>query len=180
MLAKPRDITLATAFFFVWLVPITYTGLTKSVVPHANIYMNHMYRVACLFTTRVRSWTHYYIQVKLEDQEDWTSVPTSDYAKLEPFGHRTRFDPMFGYSYKSSAGTLRRLKMAEFIKKRYEALYPEDADIASVRFMRVTIRSGDPRIAKPKGHWVKPPLESFPEKEHIFVFSHDFKTGKTA
>ena len=54
---------------------------------------------------------------------------------------------------------LQRQHIAEFIKARYEALYPNSSTVEFVRFVFVIHESGD-QLAQERGHWRTKPLDS--------------------
>lgn len=188
-LARPFDVFWAVLFLAFWLLPIFYVGFFKRSFPlqklevlglpsHAaeqvHKFANNNYRIACLFTDRVEGWGHYYFQARLVGQRQWINLDDSDYALLKPFGYRTRLHRMLSQTSITPAGDPRRQSIAEFVKQRFETLYPEEGKIEAVRVLRAGFKSGDPAIALPAGHWAKPPLFIIPSHHYKLMFEHQF------
>ena len=89
VIAGWRDHLLFLLFVAFWLWPIVWVGLTHRDATGMGNVLNNNYRIACLFTHRVKNWTEYYFQLKLVDGEVWLNTEESDYSRMEPFGHRT-------------------------------------------------------------------------------------------
>ena len=169
MLAGRRNFILAAIFVVLWLLPVAQQGFTCQLIDGMPKFLNDMARVSCLFTDRVPSWDNYYFQVRLEGQETWLDVPKSDYTRMPPFGHRTRLDFILSESGSRRNGNIIRTEMASFIKKRYELLHPGGPRVSGVRYVYARYAVGEPVIARPKGHWVVPPIEEVEEWRKRFL-----------
>jgi hypothetical protein len=172
--ARRRDYAFAALFLVLWLVPISWVGLTDRPPAFAPVYLQHLYRVACLFTERVGGWSDYYFQVQLEGSESWVTAVQEDYARMKPFGHRTRLHRMLTISRRNERGTIQREQMARFIKTRFEELYPDRPRVVGLRFIHVFYRTGEPELAHPRGRWERPPLAAVDRRRGEVLSSHFF------
>ncbi|MDJ0729558.1 MAG: hypothetical protein QNJ33_06145 [Crocosphaera sp.] len=172
-LAQRQDYLFSSFFILIWLLPIFWVGFTKRSVPNAGNFFNDLYRVSCLFTHRVSYWNNSYIQVQLEGSESWLTPPESDFAKMTPFGHRTRLHRMLN-EFRDRKTTDRLWgDMAEFVKVRFESRYPELSEVKAVRFVLVRYDVGS-EIAKPSGHWQKPPYDQTNPKNRYLLAKYQF------
>ncbi|MBZ0165160.1 MAG: hypothetical protein K8I00_00035 [Candidatus Omnitrophica bacterium] len=189
-LCSSRDGWFAYLFMVFWLVPILIVGLINKPFPYRMFtgigvpyrisrevlnFANNMYRISCLFPKRVGSWGNYYYLVLLEGEKEWVSVPEEELSRLKPFGYRTRLKRMLDDARSDQTGKLRRQAMAEFIRDRYETLHPDTPRVAAVRFMRAVYLTGSDTIAKPAGHWQRPPFHTIPTEQLRLVSTHQFK-----
>lgn len=189
-LCSSRDGWFAYLFMVLWVLPILIVGLTNKTFPDRMLtgigvpynlsrealnFANSMYRVSCLFPKRVGSWGNYYYLVRLEGAKEWLSVPEEELSRLKPFGYRTRLKRMLDDARNDKTGKLRRQAMAEFIRDRYETRHPGSPRVAAVRFMRAVYLTGSDTIAKPAGHWQRPPYQTIPAEQLRLVSTHPFK-----
>jgi hypothetical protein len=156
----------------VWLVPITFTGLTQRSVPMAGPYLNNLYRVACFFTERVPAWSEYYFQALPAGSYEWITLAETDYSTLEPFGHRTRLHRMLSET-DGRQGTRLRQRMAEFIKHRHKSLHPQQPQLEAVRFVVVSYETGK-ELAQSRGPWMQQPFDDIPRDRRHVVATHFF------
>ena len=167
-----RDKILSFAFIVIWLIPVACVGLTERSVPYAPVYLKNLHRVSCLFTKSVSGWNSFYFQAQLKNSYEWITLDEADYSRMQPFGHCTRFHRMLDQSNHQRHGMLQRQRMAEFIKRRYEELYP-DSEVEAVRYIVVVFQTSG-ELVKPKGRWVHEPLDSIPIEERRLLSSHYF------
>jgi hypothetical protein len=179
MLAGRRNFVLSAIYVVFWLLPVAQQGFTCRLINGLPKYLNDLYRVSCLFTDRVPSWSNYYLQVRLRGEMEWRDVPMEDYSSMPPFGHRTRISHLITESPARSNGEIIRQELADFIKARYELLHPMDPQVAGVRYIRARYSVGEPIIARPAGYWKVWPLETVEEWRRQIVFTRSFEGDGT-
>lgn len=173
ILAEPTDRLLCGLFVLVWLLPITWTGLTKRPVPFVGVYANDMYRVASLFTKRLQGSVDYYFQVRFEDDWDWTNLSKREFSSIIMSGNRTRLDRMLQDSVYSPRGMQQRQRLADYIKAQYEQRYPDRPKIEAFRYLVVFFPVGEMMISQ-KGRWVEWPIDKIPESQQRELSVHYF------
>lgn len=149
-------------FLFVWLIPITYVGLTDRSVPEAGRYLNYMWRIACLFPGRSDAWDDYFYEVRQVGEEEWVEVPLEMLGGMRPFGAGNRLHRMMaqGGGDRNRPAVLR--SAAWFVKNRFESRHPAGPGVEEVRFVRVRYRVGSPRLVAESGPWTAPTLDEIP------------------
>lgn len=181
IVAERPDYFLCGLFILVWLLPITWVGMTKKSVPLVGTYANDMYRVASLFTKRSQGPVDYYFQVQFEDGWDWENISKRDYSKIIMSGNRTRIDRMLQDSVYSPRGMKQRQQLAEYIKEQYERQHPDHSKIDSFRYLIVFFPVGEMLVNR-KGGWTEWPIEKIPEKQQTELSVHYFdgRPGKNS
>lgn len=125
-------------------------------------YLNNLWRCACLFTNRVNRWENYYYQVQVEGSDKWITLDESNYARLKPFGYRTRLTRVMS-SIQGGRYPKIRDRLADFIKRRYARVHPDQPPVVALRVKYAVYRVGDEVLLNPKGPWEIPPLEEVEE-----------------
>lgn len=187
-----RDGWLAYLFMVLWLAPIVIVAVTNKGFPYKILtgigvpysvsrevlnFANNMYRVSCLFPDRLSRWGNYYYLVRRAGEREWISVPEEDLARLKPFGYRSRLKRMLDGIGNDDAAKARRQAMAEFIKQRYEARYPNEPRVVAVRLVRAVYLTGSDEIAKPEGRWQRPPFVEVEKDRLELISTHNFTEG---
>jgi len=158
-------ITLSVIFFFVWLIPITYVGSTKSDMKWLPALLRHQQRIACLFTNQVRAWSTYHIQVQTDGSDDWVEIEEEPFFVMDIFGYRSRFQRMMAKDYRKPRGLQRTREKAKWIHKHWPAAYP-DKKLDAVRYVRIAHKVEV--LAKETGSFRKRPLPPFSKRWQIF------------
>ncbi len=181
IVAERPDYFLCAFFVVVWLLPISWVGMTKQRVPLVGTYANDMYRVASLFTKRLQGSVDYYFQVQFEDGWEWVNIPKRDYASIIMSGNRTRLDRMLQDSVYSPRGMKQRQLLAEYVKAQYERRNPEHSKIESFRYVVVLFPVGN-KLASQKRGWTEWPIETIPEEQQreLSVHFFDGRPGKNS
>ncbi|MCA9213706.1 MAG: hypothetical protein KDB27_11600 [Planctomycetales bacterium] len=180
VLADRPDYFLFGVFVLIWLLPITWVGLTKRSVPVVGLYANDMYRVASLFTTRLQGSVEYYFQFQdEEDIWDWQNLDKEDYGSIIMSGNRTRLDRMLQDSISSHRGMRQRQRLAEYIKTHYEKRNPDKPKMTAFRYQVVFFPVGE-KMASQVGRWREYPLEKLPQEQvrELSVHYFDGRPGK--
>ncbi len=167
-----RDFVLCLFFIFFWLFPIFYTGLTHKKISFLPRYITYFQSISNLFTNAVPVWPMPYIQIQLNNSQEWLTLKESDYFQAETFGYRTRLFEALYYGtniidYEKKTQRTRE-EMAQWIARRYEALYRPNQPVTAVRFV-AGLYWLDPK-KKPNGHWQLINLKSF-RPQDIYVLS---------
>ena len=161
---RPVHFALAVFFLVVWLIPISVVGVTgKPFGPGPGLSWLH--NVACLFDKRQPVWLFYHLEYRTEASEEWISLPFEPYAPMEPFGHTSRLDRRIRqiYSYRGKRrnppalwerARAQEREMAEWVRQRHAALYPDEPPVTEVRFLRIAYDIYAD-LADPQGHWKK-------------------------
>lgn len=177
---KRKDLLSFLLFIFIWIIPITYTGLSNKDMPFFPRTLCYLQRIAMLFTHSIESWPVYYIQVKLDDGKQWITLKEEDYFRLKPFGYRSRLHQILYYS-KDSVGfpkgkeksSERQREMAFWIAKKFESLHPQRSKVDAVRFVVAFYHIQ--KASAIKGRWIKPPLGAFPAEHTLVLSTHQIK-----
>ncbi len=131
------------------------------------MYLRHIQRIACLFTSSVRSWKSYHVQyqVRGDPPTSWRELDHLDAFQLNIFGYRTRIHRILGHAYQKDRGRLRTAELADYIKARLEAGEGPSGQQERVQAMRF-IRAWHPvaELAKETGRYQKPSLDEVPRK----------------
>lgn len=166
-----------------------------------SLFLNNQYRISCLFHQRVPLWRNLYFEVRLRGEEEWREFPERQFAPMHCFGYRTRVRRMFvetnqvlaKASHRKRGNTCRycrpmkarREELARFVKERFDAQHRGEAPVAAVRIVRVSYpvgRTGHPLsegMARPTGHWSRPPLAETPPEARSVVFTSDLSGRAT-
>ena len=154
---RPRviDVVALLAFVISWLVPLAWVGYLGGPPASWPVNCQDLYAVSCLFGRGSERVSMFYVQTRHLDRPGWYDLPEHEYFRLEPFGHRNRFDRFmarFGYR---DADELARRELAHWIAATHRELHPDDSPIIAVRFVWADHRiSAD---TPPQDRWRKPP-----------------------
>lgn len=172
----------ALLFIALWLLPITWVGLTGVTIPFAGPWLSDLYRVSCLFTERVPSWPAYYLQVQAEDGR-WTSLDREAFAPMEPFGYRSRIErylahghPFPGMGETEAWRQTLADELAAWTRTRYVDLYPDEPPPRALRIVELRYPVGG-ALAAPEGRWRVPPFEESPEALREVVELYTWPAG---
>lgn len=153
---RPRvvDIVALLGFTSLWLVPMAYVGYRGGAPERWPITVRDLYSVSCLFGGASERISVFYLQVRRDGQLGWEDLDESEYFRLEPFGHRNRFDRFmarFGYRHEAE---LQRRELAQWLAQADRQRHADRPPIVAVRFLwaDVTIDAAHP----PQGCWRKP------------------------
>lgn len=152
---RVRDLVALLGFFGLWLVPMAYVAYLGGAPVSWSITVRDLYSVSCLFGQASARVSMFYVQVRRLGQRGWEDLDEGEYFKLEPFGHRTRFDRFmsrFGYRAESQPA---RQELGEWLAATERERHPERAPITALRFVWADrmISADHP----PQGRWRKPP-----------------------
>jgi hypothetical protein len=155
--SRPRavDVIALLGFLLLWLVPMAWVGYRGGAPERWPITIRDLYSVSCLFGTASERVSVFYVQVRRDGQANWEDFDESEYFRLEPFGHRNRFDRFmsrFGYQAESEPA---RREFAQWLAQADRERHGDRPAIVAVRFLwadRVIDAERPPR-----GRWRKPP-----------------------
>lgn len=157
------DLIKAAAFTIAWLIPMGLSGLIGYPPEWLPTRMRDIYSVSCLFDDRPTRHSSFYVQLRYEDSPAFVEWEESDFFRMQPFGHRTRFDRyMSRYGWRKN-DKLARKQLAEWIATRHAKVHPDRAPVVAVRFLFVdTLIDGG---EAPQGHWEKPRCSTLPPSQ---------------
>lgn len=162
-------------FLTIWLVPISYAWWTRNSIPQLGNHLNEMYRLACLFTHKSVYRRDLDIQINLDwdEESEWRNTRYEDFSDMLVFGYLDRL--RWIYDNIPSEDPKYKIAIAEFVKERFEYLYPEMPGVQWVRFSIIFYPTTEenPR-AKPTGHWRRPDLDIVPDEYQSVDFEHFF------
>lgn len=179
-LLSPWGVFLSVTFALLYLLPISWVGGAKSDVRGMPAYLQHVQRVACLFTSSVSSWKSYHIQVQRPGSDVWEEVESLPAFQLQIFGYRTRLHRILGHAFQKGGGNARTRELAGYIKDELEAgrgPTGEPVDVAAIRFVRTWHPVKE--LAKEEGRWKERRLAEIP-KARWQVFGERRWDGKKA
>jgi hypothetical protein len=156
---RPRirviDALALLAFVIMWLIPMAWVGYLGGPPASWPVNCQDLYAVSCLFGQGSERVSMFYVQTRFADRPGWYDLPEHEYFRLEPFGHRNRFDRFiarFGYR---DADQHARTELAHWIAATHRERHPDEAPIIAVRFLWTDhVISAD---APPNDRWRKPP-----------------------
>jgi hypothetical protein len=168
---KKYDLFCVLFFLWFWLLPIIFVGFTKKNVPFLPKCFNSFYKIADLFATRQAFWSNYYFEVKFKGSEKWQEVDERCLSSMQPFGYHTRLDLALD-RYLADPRINLETAYSFFIRERLKAIFPQE-EISQVKIITVRCISGG-EIARPKQHWIKPPLIQVPLVQQQIMFTYTF------
>lgn len=141
--------------------------------PFASNMLNEMYRVACLFTHKTTYRRDLDIQIQLSWSGERHNTRYDDFSSMRVFGHLDRL--RWIYDNLPTKDPLYRWAMADFVKERFEFLYPESWKVSWVRFVLISypVVSWNPREFPPTWRR-KPHLDTLPDKYQKIDFTKQF------
>jgi hypothetical protein len=153
---RPRivDVVALLGFVLLWLVPVAYVGYRGGAPERWPITIRDLYSVSCLFGGASERVSVFYVQVRREGQVGWEDLDESEYFRLEPFGHRNRFDRFMARFGHRLAAEPQRRELAQWLAQADRERHADRPPIIAVRFLW-----GDRRIEAdqpPQGRWRKP------------------------
>ncbi|MEX2580945.1 MAG: hypothetical protein WD342_17935 [Verrucomicrobiales bacterium] len=163
-----------------WILPVTYVGFTNRPVPMTGRYLNHMWRISCLFPRRSNTWADYFYQVRTEGGVDWLEVPHEHLGEMRPFGAGNRLHRIMaqGGGDRNREAVLK--SAAWFVKRQYELRHPDEPVVVEVRFVRRRYPVGSPALVATGGPWVIPELSEIPESRRTVWRQYRFEDRDAA
>jgi hypothetical protein len=171
------DRTLGIAFLLLWIIPITYVGSASKDIPQLPRMMKHQYRVACLFTRHVRSWSTYHVEIQTNGSDEWVEMPIEGIFDMPVFGYRSKLHRLCGKSFRGLHARKRMKEITNYIKAKRRELYPDAPKLDGIRVSRVSHPINI--LAKEVGKFRRRPLKEYlAEKRHRFLFGEQRWDGK--
>ncbi|MFO7566716.1 MAG: hypothetical protein R6X02_29000 [Enhygromyxa sp.] len=154
---RPRlvDLVALLGFGLLWLVPMAWVGFLGGAPRSWPITAQDLYSVSCLFGRASERVSVFYVQVRRDGQRGWEDLDESEYFRLEPFGHRNRFDRFMSRFGHQKDAELARRELAQWIAQADREHHGERPPIVALRFLWAD-RVIDPE-RPPSGRWRKPP-----------------------
>lgn len=171
------DALMAFVFGLLWLVPITYVGSAAKDITELPRIMKHQYRVACLFTRDVRSWSTYHVEIQTNGSDAWVEMPIDGIFDMTVFGYRSKLHRLCGKSFRGRWARDRMTEITDYIKARRRALHPDAPKLDGIRISRVShpIKV----LAKETGRFTRRTLaEYLAEGRHRYLFGEQRWDGK--
>ena len=160
-MSKTKKI-LACLLIAAWLLPIVPVGIffktATCVLPKQAAYF---YNIGCLFSKTTKRWSRHYAEGQTADGR-WIKIPHQDYFRINPFGHRKRFDRTL-IKLKNDPRILGHL--ASWVRRRYnrETIETENK-VKRVRLIKVYFESS------PERPFPWPELEDVPQDKRIIMY----------
>jgi hypothetical protein len=167
-----RDALSFAAFVSLWLIPITWVGITYSPVPFFGRRLNAQYGVGCLFIKEARAWETHHVQVRPAGTDVWIEPEADELSTMRPFGYWTRFDMLVARSVPDHRGLFTRQKLAEFVRDRWAERHPDAPPADAVRFVLAYELTS--QYTYPAGAWTPRRLDSYPETRRDVLSTHTF------
>lgn len=152
---RVRDVVLALVFTFGWLIPVAAAAIKGGPLRALPNKLRDFYSVSCLFGDASARISVFYVQVWRDGARGWEDFDERELFRLEPFGHRTRFDRfMARFGYHDRAEPARR-ELALWLAQRDRELRPDAPRVVRVRYLWTDVHI-DPEHP-PTGRWRKRP-----------------------
>lgn len=169
------DVILCLFFLIVWILPLLYSNVTKSKIPLFPSFWQTVTSTSNLFTRANYVWPVPYMQVQLQPDGEWLTLPEEDYFPMRTFGYRTRlFEALYLAVQDDEKSLAVQRELAQWIVRRY-AQANGRAPVA-VRFIAGLHRSQWGQVLD--GHWRTPPLYTFPDSDVYVLSRHDARGGQ--
>ena len=166
-------------FAVLWIIPITYVGSASTDIPDLPRMMKHQYRVACLFTKHVRSWSTYHVEIQTGGSDTWEEMDIGGIFDMPVFGYRTKLHRLCGKSFRGAMARPRMTEITNYIKKRRGEVRPDAPPLDAVRVSRVSHPINV--LAKEVGRFKRLPLKEYlAQKRHRYLFGEQRWDGKKA
>ncbi len=166
-----KEVLYLVSFLLLWLLPAAYRSFANHYVPRMPVCLRYFQNISCLFTQAVNYWRLDYVQVRLQPASDWITLPQDSFFQMQPFGYRTRLNFFMDISL-GRAGYSRRAELAQWIRRRYKILHPDQPGLVAVRFVAGMYQVGR---NLPQGRWRDPPLEAYSPETHSILSTHYFQ-----
>ncbi len=155
------DAVYGILFLLFWFSPVlTNSGVLHS--SHQRSFVLHA-QITHLFTRRVDAWAWFEVQARFSGGEGrWIALRLSDYSGVQNYGYLTRLDRILDEAGSPERGPAVRRDLARWLASTHGKRFPESPALREVRFLRVAAPVGSELLSKPRGHWVRPVLESVP------------------
>lgn len=164
------DAFLCLFFILFWLLPASYTNLTKKTVPFFPPFISALHGTANLFTQANYIWPTPYIQVLPVGSARWVTLREEDYFPMQTFGYRTRLFEALYLGVDDAAKTRSvREELARWVAGQYRAR--TSMPVKAVRFVAGLFRVSQHN--KPKGHWRTPDLKTFFPNDVYEISRHE-------
>lgn len=153
---RPRvvDVLALLGFALLWLLPMAWVGWLGGAPSRWPVSVQDLYSVSCLFGSASERVSVFYVQVRREGGIGWEDLDESEYFRLEPFGHRNRFDRFMSRFGHPQEAELARRELAQWLAEADRRDHAERPPIVAVRFLWGD-RVIDPE-QPPRGRWRKP------------------------
>jgi hypothetical protein len=149
------DVVALLGYALLWLLPMAWVGVRGGPPTSWPTQARDLYAVSCLFGQASERVSMFYVQVRYDGRSGWHDLPEQEYFRLEPFGHRNRFDRfMARFGYRPQDESARR-ELAAWLAAAHRERHPDALEIVAVRFLWAdrVISADDP----PQDRWRKPP-----------------------
>lgn len=168
-----KDLAMGIFFLVFLLVPLLFVNLTHKKLKFLPPSLSFFYSTSRLFTNANYIWPMPYIQVRMEGDDRWMTLPQEDYFKMETFGYRTRlFEALYLALNDAQKSNAVREEMALWIRRRYQMLHPGQPVPVALRFVAGLQRARPDAV--PRGHWEKPPFAKFAKEDTYVISEHHF------
>lgn len=151
---RPRDVAALLGYGLLWLLPISWVAVRGGPPTSWPTQARDLYAVSCLFGQAHDRVSMFYVQVRYDARPGWHDLSEHELFRLEPFGHRNRFDRFmarFGFQPQDEPA---RRELAYWLAAAHAQRHPEQPAILAVRFVWADrrISADDP----PQDRWRKP------------------------
>ena len=164
------DAFLCLFFILFWLIPASYTNLTKKAVPSFPLFISALHSTSNLFTQANYIWPAPYIQVLPKGSARWVTLREEEYFPMQTFGYRTRlFEALFLAVDDPVKGSVVREELARWVAQQYRARTA--LPVKSVRFVTGLFRVSQDNA--PQGHWRTPDLNTFSANDVYEISRHE-------
>lgn len=171
------DALIAFVFVPIWFIPITYVGSQKNDITELPRIMKHQYRIACLFTHDVRSWSTYHVEIQTGGSDAWVELPIEGIFDMPVFGYRSKLHRLCGKSFSGLYSRERMKEITDYVKARRRELQPDAPPLDGIRVSRVSHSIND--LAKEVGKFTRRSLaENLALGRHRFLFGEQRWDGK--
>jgi hypothetical protein len=160
-----------------WLVPFFvsgWTGRTWGWLPKA---LSFQHNAAGLFTRKIGVWWDHHIEGQRPDgmrfqMDEWSIFPTG------AFGFRTKYDRILNESSSSRAAKRIRLRVAEHVMERWQAIGQRKEDLVAIRLVRSAWKAGTPEMSQPAGFWSPPDVTKLPQDKRVLLGGYSMSESR--
>ncbi|MEZ0273985.1 MAG: hypothetical protein ACAH88_03705, partial [Roseimicrobium sp.] len=172
-------LVLLAALTLLWLVPCFLAGSLGRLPVKVPPWLSLQYTAGGLFfTSRTDKWAQTQVQVHRRGTSNWQTIDTAQFSPMGTFGYRQRLDRVLQETNGKPAADGARQRLAEWIARRDEQVYPDSPGVMAVRFGATVWAANSPELARPSGHWLPDPPTGRPLVPFHPLSAYFLKEGK--
>ena len=159
-------IVFAAFALYYWIIPLVCRGGGMRALPLTPPAVSVYHTTGRLFALRPKVWSCDSIEIKLAGaNQPWQSLDLEPFSPMSVFGPRQRIERIFRPTKAKERDEEVRLRLAAWLGKRWQQIFPNSTRIAQVRFVRVKLGQEMAALRGASERWWDPPSTSVPPRQ---------------